>query len=329
LRRNIALFLMDGGEYQGFLRDDCVTAAEGHAFSVRVQVADNNWHRQVQQIEACLREPPGRRPTIIMVSPVNEAALRPTAAAAARLGIGWVMLLRWIDYLKELRDEFPSVPIFAALANQEEIGRIQGAQLRALLPLGGPAVYIRGPLASSSAKRRFAGLQEALSGSRIDLALLDSDFSFAGGKRVMKGQVNVFQRSGPAKFVVAAQNDAMAMGARSALEEAAGTVAHFSTERISFCGIDGTPTYGQRLVDEGTLTATVVMPSGAGLAIEAIASFLGGRSRPPALLELKPYGFPPPQRLQRLVSTPPPKPRFASGLTHKGPPKRSRGGSHA
>jgi ABC-type sugar transport system substrate-binding protein len=304
----ISLFLRDGGEYQELLRDDCHAAARRHGFAVQTFVAGDDLPTQVRQIEASLAEPPGRRPNCVIVAPVNESALRVAAHAAARLGVAWVMLLRWGDYIDELRRDFPRLPLFAVLADQLEVGRIQGRQFRALLPRGGEAVYIRGPLGTSSTTRRFTGLQEVLQGSAIDLFVLNSDFSVAGGERVMRNQTQIFQKPGPAKFIVGAQNDAMAMGARKAVEDAAQGATNFSMARIAFCGSDGTPGYGQRLVTEGKLATTVIMPSCAGRAVDEIASALSGKPLPPSVIALKPSGFPEPHRIRGMTTLRPAAP---------------------
>src|SRR5580693_10645271 len=114
----IALFLMDGGDYQRLLWSDCLLAAERHGFPVRAFWADNDCRKQLRQIQGCLNEPEATRPTVILVSPVREIALISMAHLAAHLGIAWVQLLRWSDYLAPLRLELPHVPIFSVMADQ-------------------------------------------------------------------------------------------------------------------------------------------------------------------------------------------------------------------
>src|SRR5258708_23228172 len=147
----IALFSSEGGEYQMRLRDDCIEAARRYGFSVRPFVADNDAQKQVSQIEACLREPPERRPTVVMVSPVREIALLSVAHAAARIGVGWGWLLRWSDYGVELRDAFRPLPIFAVMPDQTAIRRIQAQQFKAMLRPGGESRDIRSSLGRSPA----------------------------------------------------------------------------------------------------------------------------------------------------------------------------------
>jgi ribose transport system substrate-binding protein len=284
----IALFLMNNGDYQELLWDDCLQAAHRHGFPVRAFWADNDSQKQVKQIERCLSEPEDQRPNVVVVNPVREIALISTAHAAARLGVGWVLLGRWSDYLTELRAQYPALPIFSVTTDQREVGRIQGRQFRALLPAGGVLVYVRGPLGTSSAMHRFAGVQETLEGSAIQMLTLNGDWTVEGGARAVREWTRDSKSSDVPQFIVGAQNDAMAMGARKALQELA-------QERPAFpgiCGCDGSPRFGQRLVTEGKLTSTVVMPPGAGTAVEEISSMLAGSARPPAQIVLAPVSFP-------------------------------------
>jgi serine/threonine protein kinase/ABC-type sugar transport system substrate-binding protein len=290
-RCRLALFSRDDGEYQELLREDFLSAARGHGFSVRVFRAANDTDKQVSQIQECLREPHDRRPTVVMVSPVREVGLLSTAYEAARLGVGWVVLSRWWDYLNNLRAEFSELPIFAVVADQKEVGRIQGRQIAALLPNGGELVYIQGPLGTSSAVRRYSGVEEILQGSSIEVFTVHSDWTLAGGTRAMLDWARVFQKRELPRFIVGAQNDAMAMGARDAMQTIA-VERGSSAEGLSFCGCDGSPSYGQRLVTEGKLASTVVLPASAGRAIAEVAAMLRGGPRPPAAIFLKPIPFP-------------------------------------
>src|SRR5208283_3607240 len=52
------------------------------------------------------------------------------------------------------------VPVFGITSDHEEIGRIQGRQMAALLPKGGSVLYIQGPSESLAAKQRTSGMLE-------------------------------------------------------------------------------------------------------------------------------------------------------------------------
>jgi ABC-type sugar transport system substrate-binding protein len=288
----IALFQMNDGDYQRLLREECLREARRYDFPVRTFSADNDSERQIQQIRACLNEPEATRPTAILVCPVHDAALVSTAYAAAKLGIGWVLLGRWSVYMATLREAFPRLPIFSVAADQKEIGRIQGRQLRSLLPEGGDLFYIRGPLGISSAARRFEGVQETLHGSSIKISAISSDWTFDGGQRAMREWLHVLGKGELSRFVLGAQNDAMAMGARTALITPSAARSNPVLGRIPVIGCDGTPDYGRRLVIDGKLTATVIMPPTTGKAVHEIASVFGGGARPDPEFLLVPASFP-------------------------------------
>jgi ABC-type sugar transport system substrate-binding protein len=295
----IALFLMNSGDYQELLWDDCVRSAHKHGAAVRAFWADNDSQKQLKQILACLGEAEDQRPTVFLVSPVREIALISTARTAASLGVGWVSLLRYSDYLSALRKEFPSVPIFSVMADQREVGRIQGRQFRALLPKGGDLVYVRGPLGTSSAIDRFAGVQETLRGSPVEMVTLNADWTADGGARAMTEWMQSRATVDPSRFLVGAQNDAMAMGARRAIEEVAKAREGFPAGSIRVCGCDGSPRYGQRYVTEGKLTSTVVTPPVAGRAVDEVAAMTAAAAPPPVRVLLEPTSFP---DLQTLAS---------------------------
>jgi ABC-type sugar transport system substrate-binding protein len=294
----IALFTMADYEYFSFVREDCEQTARRQGFGVRVHCADNDSDKQISQIQACLREPSQVRPTVLIVWPVLEAALLKSAYAAARLGVGWVLLNRRAGYMAHLREEFVRLPIFSVGADQREIGRIQGRQFRAMLPGGGELLYIRGPLGTWAASTRFEGVQEIIRDTSIELVSMHSDWTSQGGRRAMGNWLSASGKRDLSKLVVGAQNDAMAMGARDALREAAMARSGAALAEVRVSGCDGAPNYGRRLVGEGKLAATVIMPSPAGRAvIELAGSLREPRARPAAEITLAPASFPDLDRL--------------------------------
>jgi ABC-type sugar transport system substrate-binding protein len=147
---------------------------------------------------------------------------------------------------------------------------------------------------------RFAGVQETLRGSLIEMATLNADWTADGGARAMAEWVQTRVNLDPSRFLVGAQNDAMAMGARRALEEVAKAREGFPAGAIRVCGCDGSPRYGQRYVKEGKLTSTVVMPPVAGRAVDEVAAMTAAVAPPPVRVLLEPTSFP---DLQTLAAT--------------------------
>jgi len=92
---------------------------------------------------------------------------------------------------------------------------------------------------------------------------------------------------------VAAQNDAMAMGAKKAFEEFArdsASAQHF--QDVPFLGMDGVPTSGQAWVKTRVLAATIVAPALAGTAMDLLVHTLRTGEVTPEITLLDPYSFP-------------------------------------
>jgi ribose transport system substrate-binding protein len=86
--------------------------------------------------------------------------------------------------------------------------------------------------------------------------------------------------------LVAAQNDAMALGARRALES-------FGAGSLPFLGCDGLPGGGQSAVRRKLLAATVVIPPNAGRALEAMVKGLRTGLPVEELILTAPTSYPP------------------------------------
>ncbi len=297
----IALFLLSGNnDYQRLLEEDCFAAARRRNGSVQVFSAGVDHDTQERQIRSVLAQSPVRRPTVLFVCPVGETSLRIVARDAVTQGVGWVLLNRWSDYLLALRDEFPHVPIFSVSPDQHEIGQIQGQQFKLLLPKGGELVYIRGPLGTSSAQRRFSAVQDELAGLPFKVVAINSDWTSEGATRAMNEWLQIFHRGKFPEFLVGAQNDSMAIGARKALLDWA-RAGQRAVEHVRFTGVDGLPAHGQRLVSEGELAATVVVPSVAARAVDEVASMLERGRAPSAEILLRVSSYPELPVLERAI----------------------------
>jgi ABC-type sugar transport system substrate-binding protein len=100
----------------------------------------------------------------------------------------------------------------------------------------------------------------------------------------------------PKAFV--AQNDEMALGVRQALRDIESRC-DWPIGGAPIVGCDGAEDFGQRLVQEGRLKATVIMPPGSGAAIEWIACVRKGGDLPPLRVLLPVASFPALSHLKR------------------------------
>jgi ABC-type sugar transport system substrate-binding protein len=93
-------------------------------------------------------------------------------------------------------------------------------------------------------------------------------------------------------------NDEMALGMRQALRDASSKKnIEIAADRITGC--DGSQTFGQRLVREGRLKATVIMPPSSGAAIECLARLRSRDERPPVRVVQPVESFPPISKLKK------------------------------
>lgn len=253
-------------------------AANKSGVDLEIVYAQDDGIIQSQQLLNRIQSTADPRPNAILFEPAGSTVLPQVARAAASAGIGWAVLSRDAEYLGELRQVF-HVPAFAVTADHEEIGRIQGRQLAALLPAGGLVLYIQGPSQSLAAKQRNVGLLETKP-ENIQLRALKAHWSESSSHKAVTSWLRLSTSRGSEIVAVCAQDDSMAMGARKAFEERADEL-RTSWLKVPFLGCDGMPKTGQEWVRRGILTATVFSPPTAGIAIEMMARFIEHGTMPP------------------------------------------------
>jgi ribose transport system substrate-binding protein len=251
---------------------------------------------QSQQLLNRIQCPIDLRPNAILFEPAGSTVLPRVARAAAAAGSGWALLSRNADYLDELRSIY-HVPAFVVTPDHEEMGRIQGRQLGALLPGGGLVLYILGPSQSLAAKQRHAGLLETKPGN-VQLRVLKAHWTESSAFTAVTSWLRLSTSRAEAFAAVCAQDDSMALGARKALEECTHKLRE-SWLKIPFLGIDGMPKTGQVWVQRGLLTATVLSPPTAGIAVELMARFMERGTMPPICTVTEPRSIPPLEALAR------------------------------
>ncbi len=271
-------------DYQQYLAEDGRRAAKAAGFTPEVVFSEANAILQIRQLFQYVHAPAAERPAAIVVMTVSGKGGEKLASAAVNAGIAWVLINRDVDYLPALRRDAPKVPSFAVSIDHTEIGRIHGRIVRSLLPGGGPVLYVKGPPEAASSVARHAGIEESLRGSGIELRVVYGDWSSASATRAVEGWLRL--KPGEVRAVVA-QNDAMAVAARAALREAGAGPAS-----IPLIGCDGLPHVGQRLVREGQMTATGVLPPPTTPAIELVARSLRTGDVPPLVTKLPLASFP-------------------------------------
>jgi ribose transport system substrate-binding protein len=267
-------------------------AARRAGADIQVLFADGDSIEQSQQVLKFVQAKPEERPDGILFEPVGGPALCVVARAAVDAGIGWVVLNKQVEYLATLRQR-SKVPVFVVTNDHQEMGRIQGQQLAALLPNGGSVLSILGPAESDACRLRIAGLSETKPPS-IHIKAMRGNWTESSAFHAVKSWLRLSTSQHELIAAVAAQNDAMAMGAKKAFEEFAresGAVQRW--QDVLFLGMDGVATAGQGWVKTLALSATIVTPPVAGTAVDLFVQAVRTGEAAPETTVIAPYSFPP------------------------------------
>ncbi len=298
-KKVVASFIARDQEFQLAQAADAEAAARRLGLELEVLFAEENAIAQIHQLFQAIKTPAEERPAAFVLEPVKDEGMERLSRNAAAAGIGWLALNRSASYLSTLRESHPKLPICSILTDQVEAGRIQGRQIRALLPSGGTVLYVHGP-AMTLAEERRRGTEEVLGAAGIRLHSVAGNWTDTSGEKAALGWLHLREGSSGRIDLVACQNDLMALGAYRGLRAARPEGAS-----VPILGMDGLPQGGQRLVRERKMTATVVLPCNAGLAVETVAKWLSDGVQPPERLMQVPHSYPPEAELQ-------PQPRHAS-----------------
>jgi ribose transport system substrate-binding protein len=281
----VALTTRDN-DYQAEQSASATAAAARLGVKISIVYADNDAVTQSQQLVKIIQDRT-QRPDAILVEPVGTP-MPQVAKAAVTAGIGWGILNREADYIAELR-RGTQVPVFAVSPDQEEVGRVQGKQLAALTTQGN-ILYIEGPSGSSAANLRSKGILSTKPPG-VTMKTLKGDWSERSAQHAVKSWLSLSTSRGLQIQAVVCQNDAMAMGARTALVD----LTEADRERwlnTPFLGCDGVTKTGQEWVRSGQLRATVVIPPMAGLALEMLAKAVSSGAMPAERTVCAPQSFP-------------------------------------
>jgi ABC-type sugar transport system substrate-binding protein len=292
----IGLFLRSAeNAYQRELRTVALREAEKHGFQLVIQTAQFDVNQQIAQIREAIKNASSTKMVAILVSGVRDADLIPLAHEAAEAGMEWG-LLNDGDYIAELRQQHPNRAIFAAASDQLEIGRMQAEQIRTLLGQNGRVLCITGNQRNVEARLRLEGLKEGL-GADFTVNEVNADWTSEGARRAVETWATAINRKEDMPAAFAAQNDEMALGTRQALRDI-DSRRDWPVSGSPLVGCDGADDYGQRLVREGRMKATVVMTPASGPAIDWIARARTSGELPPEHLVLPVTSFPPLTKLK-------------------------------
>ena len=232
---------------------------------------------------------------------VDAVVVEPSSVATMSLLIkelkgrtGLVFVNAWSDEVEAAaRDWGAGLPFGTVTLDHAAIGRIQAQQVRALLPGGGHLLCVTGPLRSTAASDRLAGLKQALPANVTLYECEAGKWMEADGILAFDTWYGLFKTRTFTVDAVAAHSDELAMGARRAMEAIAHPAHRQMLLQAPLLGVDACPAYGRKLVDSGQLRASVETPGTMRDAIRGLHAFWQ-TSRPFPLKTLsEPTAYPP------------------------------------
>jgi ABC-type sugar transport system substrate-binding protein len=290
-------------------------AAARHGVPIEVSFADNLAVQQAQNIVQFIHANSKVRTCVILMpmadiesssDSLDTHPLHRLARRVAARGMGWVILNRdGRGQVAALQREFPRVPVALISPDQYEFGRVQGRQFRALLPRGGRILYVLGDTGASSARDRRKGMREIVGGdAAFTIEEVDGLWSRKEAREAVAKWLSHASRRGDWPDLIGGQNDAMAMGAREALADAARLHSTPALLGVPVTGGDGLPDEGQKWVSERKLAATVVAPLTTAVAVDSVVRSWRTATPMPLLTQLEVSSLPAIEQLRPAIRPP-------------------------
>jgi len=280
MNTKIGLFLNSRGDYYGRIVREAESTGKELGISVEVYDAQNTAAKQAQDLVRFARDNAAQAACALVVPQhdVDGAAdieSDPTLRLARKvmgIGVGWITLNHGReDVIALLRSEFPKLPASLVSVDNVEFGRMQGRQLRNLVPRGGSILYVRGDPSDSACRNREAGLRSELAHDEIVIEDIDGQWETHIAEPAVHKWVTSPIRVRKVLHAVVGQNDHMALGARQALSRAAQEMSRPDLRDVAVLGGDGLPEFGRKWVDEAKLSCTVCVGLPGRPAVEQLA----------------------------------------------------------
>lgn len=294
-RRRVFVLLIgnkERGEVNHFqLLQEETALSEGRRLGIDVEVSFAPGFDQLRVLKRRLLDAGQPELDAVLTEPANTSTMDLVLRElTGKLGL--VILSAWGPSVEASAAEWgPGLPLGTVGTDHSRVGEIQGQQVNACLPAGGRALCVAGPLRSSAAQQRLDGLRSRL---RADVELQEisaGQWTEPDGIVAFNDWYRVAKARDPVVQVVAAGNDELALGARRACEALVHPAHREALLKARFLGVDACPTFGQRLVGEGLLAASVLTPANTGLALSHLDRFWNQGTRVPlrSFTEARPW----------------------------------------
>jgi ABC-type sugar transport system substrate-binding protein len=288
-RLRIVVSLPNDNAYQH--EQGVVAKSTGERLGLDVQVirADDDSITQSQQLLKIIQSSAENRPSAFIVEPVTATGLRRVAEAAVAGGIAWVISNSDVDYVQQLRKS-PRVPVFTVTQGQNEIGRLQGKQLAALLPQGGSVLCVEGPSMSFVAVQRQEGMESAKP-RNVQITTLRSKWSEDSAYQSTGAWLRLATSRAEKIDLVAGQTHELALGARKALQSIDNQEQQKKWLGAPFIGI-GIASQVKPLVEGRILAAAVITSVTMELALKTLVRAIETQVQPPERSVVEASSFP-------------------------------------
>lgn len=262
------------GEVNHFqLLQEDTAVGEGRRLGLQVEVAFAPGFDQLRTLKRRLMESAGPAVDAIVTEPANTTTTD-LMLAELKGRCGLVVLSAWTPSIEAAHAGWgEGLPMGSVGTDHVRVGEIQARQVALLLKGGGRVLYVAGPLRSSAAQQRLQGLREGLNGAvKLD-EISAGQWTESDGIVAFNDWYRVAKARDPVVPVVAAGNDELALGARRACEALANGEHREALLKARFLGVDACPTFGQKLIAEKQLFASVLTPANTGLALAHLHRF--------------------------------------------------------
>lgn len=287
-------------DYQRLLGESAKVAARRLEVDIDIRFAEGSTNKQWQHYADAINY----KFDAVISMPLDDDSISRRVTETLENKIPFWVLNRMPDYVDELRERFPDVPLAVVTPNQVHVGRIQAQQCIKLLGGIGKILYVVHGLAKNgSSLMRAQGMEEGLKGSGVTiLATIKGRWDFKEAYNAMMNWIEYRQNSSLRipdlnPSLVVCQSEGMVRGVEEALK--------LATDRdlrdLPVIGCDGTPEF-KDAVDTGKRYATVELPLTAEVALTQVVTWLRQRKLPKDLTtQLSPQSYPMVERLSSLI----------------------------
>jgi len=253
--------------YQKLQESDASLTARAAGFKVEVR-----WATNLDQYGVLRKR--------LAAGALDAAVVEPASVSTANLLLGQlkgrtglVLLNVWDPGFEEPIARWGGGhPVATISQPQLQIGEIQGRQVSEAMPQKAQALVITGPMRSSAARERLAGLRSALRDDIVVQTAEAGQWTEADGILAFNSWYGSSSGGEPIQAIVGHSDD-LAVGAHSAAIAVANAAQAAMFRSARLFGVGAVPGYGREMVDKGVLSASVAVRPNAGQAIAMLKQF--------------------------------------------------------